>query len=104
MRKMFYVFLITLIVAVFFSFGAGTVSAQYIFHEFGLKNQFRDGIPLKQASYTTKLSDTRDYTIVSTITSRSDTRDTVSIAVSVDTIPENGEGGWEPTLDKKLDT
>ena len=101
MRKMSYVFLITLIVGVFFSFGAGTVCAQYIFHVFGLKNQTIGGIPATTASYTTKLSDTHDYTIVSTLRSESDTRDTVRIAVSVGTIPTNGEAGWPPSLNKK---
>ena len=95
MRKMFYVFLITLIVGVFFSFGAGTVSAQseYIEHEIELKNS--------NFEYnTTKLSDTYDYTIVSTITSSSSVTDTLKVAVEVYTIPENGEGGWSPTADK----
>ena len=92
MQKMFYVFHIILIVGVFFSFGAGTVSAQFIEHELVLKPA--------TTNYTTKLSDTHDYTIVGTLSSYSDTQDTVSIYVSVDWTPENGDGGWEPTIDK----
>ena len=99
---MFYVFLITLNVGVFFSFGAGTVSAQYIFYQFYVKDPTHPHPTFNvSVSYTTKLSDTHDYNIVSILSSQSDTRDIVSISVSITTVPSNGEGGWQPTLDKK---
>ena len=102
MRKMSNVFLITLIVAVFFSFGAGTVSAQNIFFKFYLEDPKNPSSTINvAASYTTKLSNTHDYTIVATLNSESDTRDTIRIRIIKDDIPTNGGGGWEPTLDKK---